>query len=233
MLNRYFSQVTGHVFETGGTLVKYIGDAVFAIWGAPVRLSDHAARASRTALALATMDAAQVGDAEDPARRLRTRIGVHTGPMLIGNLGSSQRFDYTAIGDAVNLAARIEGINKMFGTRAIVSADTLAAAGDGFLARRIGRVRVVGRAEPVTLHELVREVSGRGSAPDPGVERFEAALEAFDRGAFEQALAGFREVRDRAGGDDGPSSFYVERCEQLARDGVGPDWDGVVTAGSK
>ena len=233
MLNRYFSEVTGHVFETGGTLVKYIGDAVFAIWGAPVRLSDHAARACRTALALATMDAAQAGDADDPARRLRTRIGVHTGPMLIGNLGSSQRFDYTAIGDAVNLAARVEGINKMFGTRAIVSADTLAAAGPAFLARRIGRVRVVGRAEPVTLHELVRENPDRAGSPDPEVATFEAALEAFDRGEFDRAAAGFREVLDRTGGDDGPSSFYVRRCEQLAGEGVGPDWDGVITAGSK
>src|SRR6185436_8025084 len=106
-------------------------DAVFAIWGAPVRHTDHAARACRTALALARMDAER-RDAEDPTRRLRTRIGVHTGPMLVGNLGSAQRFDYTAIGDAVNLEARIEGLNKMFGTQAIVSGEALAAAGEGF-----------------------------------------------------------------------------------------------------
>jgi adenylate cyclase len=225
MLNRYFSEATEHVFETGGTLVKYIGDAVFAIWGAPVRVDDHAARACRTALALARMDA-RGGESDDPARRLRTRIGVHTGPMLVGNLGSSQRFDYTAIGDAVNLAARIEGCNKMFGTRAVVSAETLAAAGDGFPARRLGRVRVVGRSEPVTLFELLAE-------PRPELAGFEDALADFERGSFERAAAGFREVLDRSGGADGPSSFYVRTCERLRGETVRASWDGVVTAESK
>jgi hypothetical protein len=92
---------------------------------------------------------------------------------------------------------------------------------------------VVGRAEPVTLHELVREDPDGVAATDPDVERFEAALAAFDRGAFEQAAERFRDVIRRTDGGDGPASFYVDRCEQLARDGVGPDWDGVITAGSK
>jgi adenylate cyclase len=232
MLNRYFSEATEHVFETGGTLVKYIGDAVFAIWGTPVRLADHAARACRTALALARMDAER-GDSEDPARRLRTRVGVHTGPMLVGNLGSAQRFDYTAIGDAVNLASRIEGLNKLFGTRAIVSGETLAAAGDGFVARRLGRVRVVGRSEPVALFELL---ASDGLAPLPGApdpERFDAALRAFERGEFGAAAAAFRELLARAGGSDGPSSLYAKLCERFAREGAPPSFDGVITAESK
>lgn len=233
MLNRYFSEVTQHVFETDGTLVKYIGDAVFAIWGAPVRVPDHAARACRTALALARMDATRGGDSEDAARRLRTRIGVHTGPMLVGNLGSEQRFDYTAIGDAVNLAARIEGLNKMFGTRATVSGETLAAAGTGFLARRLGKVRVVGRTEPVALYELL---AAPGEEPPPGIPDlagFEAALGDFERGAFERAAAGFREVSAAHPTHDGPSSFYVRLCERNRREGVGPDWDGVIAAETK
>lgn len=233
MLNRYFSEVTQHVFETDGTLVKYIGDAVFAIWGAPVRVSDHATRACRTALALARMDAARGGDSEDAARRLRTRIGVHTGPMLVGNLGSEQRFDYTAIGDAVNLAARIEGLNKMFGTRATVSGETLAAAGTGFLARRLGKVRVVGRTEPVALYELLAAPGEEPPAGIPDLPRFEAALGDFERGAFERAAAGFREVAAGLPAHDGPSSFYVRLCERNRREGVGPEWDGVIAAETK
>ncbi len=233
MLNRYFSEATRHVFATGGTLVKYIGDAVFAIWGAPVRVANHAERACRTALALARMDAER-GLADDPARRLRTRIGVHTGPMLVGNLGSSQRFDYTAIGDAVNLASRIEGLNKLFGTGAIVSGEALAAAGAGFVARRIGRVRVVGRSEPVALFELVaapEEESAGAHRPD--LAAFEAALAAFERGAFDRAADGFRDVLVRRGGSDGPSSYYLRLCERLASEGVEPGWSGVVVADRK
>jgi adenylate cyclase len=213
MLNRYFSEATGHVFENGGTLVKYIGDAVFAIWGAPVRQDDHAARACRAALALSTMN----------AENLKTRIGVHTGPMLVGNLGSAQRFDYTAIGDAVNLAARIEGLNKLFGTRAIVSGDALKAAGEGFRARRLGRVRVVGRSEAVELFEL------QGNAADEaGLERFAQALEAFDRGDLDRAAEGFAAM-----GEDGPSAFYLKQCDRWRQAGLPEGWNGTITAESK
>jgi adenylate cyclase len=217
MLNRYFSEVTGHVFDTEGTLVKYIGDAVFAIWNAPVRVPDHAARACRAALALSRMA---------PESGLKTRIGVHTGPMLVGNLGSSQRFDYTAIGDAVNLASRIEGLNKMLGTRAIISGETLQAAGSGVATRRLGRVRVVGRSEPVALFELT-------SADAESVrEPFEAALQDFERGEFERARAGFRGVL-AAQPDDGPSAFYVKECDRAQAEGAITHWTGVITAEHK
>jgi adenylate cyclase len=233
MLNRYFSEATGHVFATGGTLVKYIGDAVFAIWGAPVRVPDHAARACRATLALARMDDAARGSSDDPARRLKTRVGVHTGAMLVGNLGSSQRFDYTAIGDAVNLASRIEGLNQMFGTFAIVSGETLAAAGEGFVARRLGRVRVVGRQEPVALFELVGGEGGIAPAVRADLGTFEAALLEFERGAFGPAATGFREALARRGGSDGPSSYYLRLCDRLACEGVEPGWNGVIVAESK
>jgi adenylate cyclase len=213
MLNRYFSEATGHVFETGGTLVKYIGDAVFAIWGAPVRQADHAARACRAARALSRMN----------AENLKTRIGVHTGPMLVGNLGSAQRFDYTAIGDAVNLAARIEGLNKMFGTRAIVSGDALKAAGEGFPARRLGRVRVVGRSEAVELYELHGDDADRAR-----LETFERALQAFDRGELDRAAEGFAAM-----GEDGPSAFYLKQCERWRAAGLPEGWNGTITAESK
>ena len=218
MLNQYFSEATGHVFDSGGTLVKYIGDAVFAIWNAPMRLPDHAARACRAAEALARMA---------PASGLRTRIGVHTGPMLVGNLGSSQRFDYTAIGDAVNLASRIEGLNKMLGTRAIVSGETLAAAGAGIPTRKLGRVRVVGRTEPVALYELVAAAEVEAIK-----EPFEAALADFERGEIERAASGFRGVL-AVRPDDGPSAFYVKECERVRAEASLVPWTGVITAEHK
>src|SRR6185436_8939621 len=195
MLNEYFSDATRHVFEFQGTLVKYIGDAVFAIWGAPLPRPDHATLACRAALALARSEATR-GDG------LRTRIGVHTGTMVVGNLGSAQRFDYTAIGDAVNLASRIEGLNKAFGTRVLASADALAQTDGAFLTRSLGRVRVVGRSEPVVLHELLGRVEeGPLQEPPPAVlQAFAAGLDLFAAGRFREAADTFQEALGHAGG---------------------------------
>jgi adenylate cyclase len=179
------------------------------------------------------MEASRDTEPGDPAGQLRTRIGVHTGPMLVGNLGSLQRFDYTAIGDAVNLAARIEGINKMFGTRAITSGETLEAAGRPFVTRRLGRVRVVGREAPVELFELLGDQNEERTDGAEIAKPFERALACFERGEFERAVAGFAEVLDLTAGKDGPSSYYLRVCDELRRDGVDSEWSGVVSATTK
>ena len=220
MLNAYFSEATTHVFDAGGTLIKYIGDAVFAIWGAPIARDDHATQACIAALALARAQGAQ-----GPVAQLVTRIGVHTGPMLVGNLGSAQRFDYTAIGDAVNLASRIEGLNKAFGTLALASGETLRATDGRFVTRPLGRVKVVGRSEPVELHELV------GTKDEPAANgdlaAFAAALDTFRAGRFADAAAAFTAI---AG--DHASIFFAAYARRLADDPP-PAWDGVVVIESK
>jgi len=231
LLNDYFSRLTRFVFDEGGTLIKYIGDAVFAIWGAPVRMNDHAERACSAALSMARDEEGLEGG----GRRIQivTRIGVHTGPMLVGNLGSSQRFDYTAIGDAVNTAARLEGLNKYFRTRAIVSGGALAVAGDGFLVRSLGRVRVVGKSEPLAIYELVGR-RGETLKAAAVYERFAQALDDFTHRRFEEALAGFREAGAlRGASGDGPSEFYVEQCEAMLSAPPPPEWDGAVTFAGK
>jgi adenylate cyclase len=231
MLNAYFSEATKHVFDAGGTLIKYIGDAVFAIWGAPIRRPDHATQACTAALALARAQKAQGADA-GPVARLVTRIGVHTGPMLVGNLGSAQRFDYTAIGDAVNLASRIEGLNKAFGTLALASGEAIAATDGRFVTRPLGRVKVVGRSEPVELHELVatRDEPEREDAP---VRReFARGLAAFAAGRFEDAATDFASALTLSGGTDGPSLFF-ENLSQRALANPPASWDGVVVIESK
>ena len=231
MLNAYFSDATRHVFDAGGTLIKSIGDAVFAIWGAPIRRDDHATQACVAALALARAQVAD-GDNAGPVSRLVTRIGVHTGPMLVGNLGSAQRFDYTAIGDAVNLASRIEGLNKAFGTLALASGEAIAATDGRFITRSLGRVRVVGRSEPVELHELIatRDETGRSDAAL--LDAFASARKAFEAGRFDEAGAAFRATTTLAGGKDGPSAFFVAACARLAANPPAA-WDGVIVAESK
>jgi adenylate cyclase len=231
MLNAYFSEATTHVFEAGGTLIKYIGDAVFAIWGAPIRRDDHATQACVAALALARAQEA-AGPEAGPVARLVTRIGVHTGPMLVGNLGSSQRFDYTAIGDAVNLASRIEGLNKAFGTLALASGEAIAATDGRFVTRPLGRIRVVGRKEPVEIHELIAMRGDAGRMDSGLLEAFATALADFGAGRFSEAARGFRAALDRAGGADGPSAFFLETALRLAA-APPPSWDGVVTFDTK
>jgi adenylate cyclase len=230
LLNDYFSEATSHVFGSGGTLIKYIGDAVFAIWGAPLRMDDHATPACRAAVGMSRLQQ-QIGDR--PAGKLVTRIGVHTGSMLVGNLGSSQRFDYTAIGDTINLAARLESINKRFGTQTLVSGEALAATDGSLIARPLGHIRVVGRGEPVAIHELLG-ISGETTRPNAqAIERFERALEDFSASRFEEAADGFREVRELCGGDDGPSEFYLGTIDRLVAEPPPEGWNGVITFETK
>jgi adenylate cyclase len=231
MLNAYFSDATTHVFDAGGTLIKYIGDAVFAIWGAPIRREDHATQACVAALSLARAQEAPAV-ADSLVAKLVTRIGVHTGPMLVGNLGSAQRFDYTAIGDAVNLASRIEGLNKTFGTRSLASGEAIAATDGRFITRSLGRIRVVGRTEPVVIHELLA-VKDDPRRDDADVhEQFERGMIQFASGDFEDAAAQFAAALTLSGGQDGPSHFFHDRCQKYLANPPAA-WDGVVIIESK
>ena len=225
LLNDYFSEATGHVFDTGGTLIKYIGDAIFAIWGAPLRMDDHAAAACRAAIGLRRLREKLQGR---PAGRLITRIGVHTGPMLVGNLGSAQRFDYTAIGDTINLAARLEGLNKQFGTIAVASAETLAAGGDGIVSRLVGHVQVVGRARPVEVHELLGMRGEETRPAGAAIDRFHRALEDYRARRFSEAAVGFQEVIRACGGSDGPSELYLRLIARFATEPPPAEWSGVI-----
>ena len=230
LLNDYFSVATGHVFDTGGTLIKYIGDAIFAVWGAPLKMEDHATPACRAAIGMAGLRKS-LGDR--PAGRLHTRVGVHTGPMLVGNLGSSQRFDYTAIGDTVNLASRIEGVNKLLGTSALASGETMAATDGSLVHRLVGRVQVVGRARPVEVYELLGTAGGPTLLDAQGIERFGRAYDAYLARRFREAAEGFEEVRRLCGGRDGPSEFYLGLITDLEAAPPPADWDGVIRLTSK
>ena len=194
-INDYLSPMTHIVLEEGGTLDKYIGDALMAFWGAPVPQQDHALRACRAALALPRgAGAAQPRLARPRAARRSTSASASTpGPWSSGNMGSDLRFDYTVMGDAVNLASRLEGANKLFQTSIIVSEETWNRVASQVTGRRLGSLRLRGRSEPVRVWELlgVRPPTGEEQAE---IARFEAAVDALAARRLHEAEAGFQAV---------------------------------------
>ncbi len=231
-LNEYLGAMTDIVFQHDGLLDKYIGDAIMALWGAPFPKPDHAAQACRTALGMIeSLRELQ----QDWLRRglppLEIGVGINTGPMVVGNMGSSQRFNYTAMGDHVNLGSRLEGLNKFYSTRILLSEFTRAEIGDEFLLREIDAVRVKGKQQPVTIFELLAYANGDGKAYQFQAE-FAEALQAYKTRQWEVALQRFSEFLS-AHPDDGPAKIYQERCWLLLEDPPPADWDGVFVMESK
>ena len=227
-LNEYLTAMTDIVMDEGGTVDKYEGDAIIAFWNAPLDQPDHAARALRAALRCQDR-LAELRPAfrERVGTDLVMRIGLNTGPAVVGNMGSHSRFDYTMLGDAVNLAARLEGLNKQFGTRVMVTGALLEAAGDAFAARELGRVVVVGRSEPVAVYEPMWP--GERERREGELRGFESALAHFYAGRTEAALAGFEALADR----DPAAAAYVRQCRAVMAEGPGPQGAGVWVMTSK
>lgn len=219
MLNAYFTEVMDVVFANQGTLLKFIGDAIFAIWGAPIKIANHAEMGIRTALAI--QKGVEKFNASQRFPPLLTRIGVHTGPMLVGNLGSKKRFDYTAIGDSVNLASRIEGLNKYFGTTILFSEATRKDAGGFAGAVLIATVRVKGRREPVSLHSLFDPPLSSAIASD-----WSGALAAFSKRRFEECVNIFETLASKEPRLAVASSLYVETARDFLAAPPPQGWDG-------
>ena len=224
VLNDWFTPATDIILGSGGTLDKFIGDAVMAFWGAPLPDDDQAAKALGAALA---MDAAMRGLSGRFAARglplLRARMGLHRGPAVVGNVGSRERFNYTILGDTVNLASRLESLNKQYGTAILATAAVCDAAGDAFPRREIDVVRVKGRSAAVAVFEPL----GPAGTPAPGwAATFAAARAAYGERRFGDALAGFL-ATDAARGGDAASVIFAGRCRRYLADPPPGDWDGV------
>jgi adenylate cyclase len=231
LLNGYLTPMTEIVLAQRGLLDKYIGDAIMAVFGAPLPDPNHAAAACETAL---RMSEALVGLRVEwrtaGLPELEIGIGINTGPMSVGNMGSAERFDYTVVGDHVNLGSRIEGLNKRFGTRILVSQTTRRAVGPAFTFREIDRVAVKGKRAPVRLFEL-RHRGPPDPEADAWLEDFQGALAAYRARRFDEAAAAFdRLAAERA---DRPSAVYAQRCRRLAAEPPGEHWDGVLRADTK
>lgn len=236
LLNAFFTPMTRVVLAAGGTLDKYMGDALMAFFGAPVAQPDHAARACRAALGmraeLERLNARWREDGTFPkAPGLGVGIGLATGEMAVGNMGSEDVFSYTVIGDSVNLGSRIEGLNKLYGTSILLAEATARAAGEGLLYREVDRVRVKGKKVPVTLFELVAESPGTPELR-ARLERFAAGLALYRTRDFAAAEGVFTALAAEGPGD-GLVDLYVERCRRFLASPPAADWDGVETLTSK
>lgn len=231
LLNEYFTPMTRIILEHQGTVDKYIGDAVMALWGAPVPFDDHALRACDAALA---MQAAMGPLAQDWQTRglppLKTRMGLHSGPVIAGNIGSTEQFNYTAMGDTVNLASRLEGVNKIYGTGVLLSGATYRQVAEVMLAREVDLVRVMGRGQPVAIYELLGRRQEGG--PPAWLEIFGAGREAYLRQDWEGAAKRFQEVL-RLKPEDGPARVFLDRSRKFQKQPPPEDWQGVHVLESK
>jgi adenylate cyclase len=228
ILTTYFNQTTRAILEQDGTIIKYIGDAVMAVWGAPLPEPRHAERA-----VLAAWGMSQAGQREIAGRRLRTRIGVNTGMVLAGNLGSEFRFDYTLIGDTTNFASRLEGLNKYLGTEILVSEFTRLQAGNGIKFRSLGHFRVAGKSKPAGICEVIGPAKDYQTDP-PWLAVFARALDCFTRGEFQEAEQLLHQVIALRGGKDGPSEFYLEQILHARKNvPASKAWDGTIQLDSK
>ncbi len=221
------SLMVGAVFEFQGTIDKFIGDALMAIFGAPTPQPNHAELAVLTALRMQELlKDFNVRRMQENAAPISIGIGVHTGNAVVGNIGSEQRLEYTAIGDAVNLASRLEGINKEYGTSIIISEMTWQQIERPLLCRDVDRVRVKGRREPVKIFDVV-------GLPDSVPDNVHRMCGVFGQGMTLYRARQWNEAQECFQAalhyvpNDGPSLRYIERCSQYAQSPPNQSWDGV------
>ena len=232
LLNYYLDEMSSLVLANDGTLDKYIGDAIMSFWNAPLQQSDHAILACRAALAMERREKEiQTRLAELGGAGMLTRIGINTGPMIFGNMGSSQKFNYSVLGDAVNLASRLEGANKFYGSRIIIAQPTAAQLSGQFLTRRLDVLRVKGKSVPMAVYELMCEGPGGAQLQARAVE-YEAAFCDYQQQKWDSARQRLEALALRFS-DDRPVAALLRRVESLRADPPGADWDGVYVAKGK
>jgi adenylate cyclase len=220
LLGSYLDLLSRTIAGHQGTVDKFIGDAVMALWGAPADNADHAFAVCRAALACeAALQNARLLD--DRGHPLRMRIGINTGTALVGNIGSETRLNYTAIGDTVNIASRLEGANKIYGTTLLIGEATRRAAGERIVARELDRIAVYGRMEGIAIFELIA-LAEDGPAP-AWIGAYAAALAKYRARDFCGAANGFEAVISLRG-KDAPSSIMIERCREYLEEAPPPQW---------
>jgi len=233
LLNDYMSAMTEIVFRHDGVLDKYIGDEIMAFWNAPMDQLDHANRACATALDMVQ----RLHELREQWKvrgspQLDLGIGINTGPMVVGNMGSRDRLAYTVLGDAVNIASRLQGVNKDYGTRVLVSEATKRAAGDSFVYRFLDHVQVKGRTEPLAVYEVVAYKCKVDPSTDGMLEKYARGIELYQARQWAEAGDLFRELLASHPGD-GPSELYLRRTREFAVTPPPPDWSGVTVMKTK
>lgn len=228
LLNSYLSEMSNIIHELDGTVDKYEGDAIIAFWGAPIPIENHA----ELCVLAAVRQQRKLVELREQWRKqgkdeLNVRMGINTGPMVVGNMGSKERMDYTIMGDSVNLAARLEGANKYYGSNVMVSEFTREHVAEKFLCREVDMVRVQGKEDAIRLYEVVEEV-GRITEPQRRFQRmFAQALTTFRRMEFREATLLFETCNKLRPGGDTACKLYIKRCSELMETPPPEDWDRV------
>jgi len=232
ILNEYLTAMTDIVFKYDGLLDKYMGDAIMAVYGAPLDQPDHALRACKTALEMMqALKKLQIRWTEEGRPAMNIGVGINSGDMVVGNMGSQMRFDYTVMGDSVNLGSRLEGTNKEYGTNIIISEFTWAIVKAELYCRELDAVRVKGKKLPVKIYELLSEM--KDAEPyRPFVELYEIGIAQYRECKWDEAGATFLKVLELRPGDP-PSQLYMTRCRELKEDPPPQPWDGIFTMTKK
>ncbi|MBI9097189.1 MAG: CHASE2 domain-containing protein [Spirochaetaceae bacterium] len=229
LLNTYLTAMSDIIMAEKGTIDKYEGDAIISFFGAPVNIEDHAVKACIAALKMRDEELKLSRELLDKGKTpmpLLTRFGINTGPMVVGNMGTSQKMDYTIMGSDVNLASRLEGVNKQYGTQILISGATKKKIGEEFVTRELDKVRVVGINRPVTIHELCCFRKNLSENQREGYQVYTEALNHFRSKKWAFAEEHFKQVLTFLP-EDGPSKVFIKRCRQYNKKAPSADWDGV------
>jgi adenylate cyclase len=233
VLNDYLTEMCNIIIGLEGTVDKFEGDAIIAFWGAPTVQQDHAKLACFASIdmnkALVPLRDKWVAEGRPS---ISVRMGLNSGPMVVGNMGSAQRMNYTIMGDVVNLAARLEGANKVYNSGLMISEATYGACQSDIDVRELDTIRVVGKSEPVKVYQLLERKNQTENSIADLVEKFERALDLYKDGNYKDALSGF-ESCVQFSPEDGPSLVYVDRCRDFIATPPAANWDGVFTMESK
>jgi adenylate cyclase len=229
-MNEYLSAMTDIIESKGGYVDKYIGDSIVAVFGAPADDSDHASNAAHAALGCrAGLDELNQNSAAFKGYKVAHRMGLNSGAALVGNIGSKRRFNYSVMSDAVNVASRLEGANKFYGTTIAASEMTVALTGSTFAWRELDAIRVKGRATPVKIYELLAEAGQETPQQVAAAATYAQGLAHWRAREFDTAAKCFERVADV----DKPSALFLGRAKAFASDPPGPDWEPVSTLDAK
>jgi adenylate cyclase len=234
ILNEYLTQMTNLIFQTEGTLDKYVGDAVMAFWGAPTYQKDHAYRACSTALGMVDLLHAILHPKweKEGKEKLQIGIGVNTGNMVVGFVGSEAIKNYTLIGDGVNLGSRLEGATKEYKVEIIINETTYEQVKNDMLCRELDLIRLMGKTKPIRIYELLdHRLKGAGNK-EMKVKAFEEGLSRYRAQQWDEAEKRFKNCLD-LDPNDGPAKIFFERCEELKANPPSSDWDGIFVMKTK
>ncbi len=233
LLNEYLTEMTDIILLNKGIIDKYEGDAIIAFFGAPLAYEDHAVKCCLAAIDMQNRirELGKVRRSQGQ-NEFFTRMGINTGRAVVGNMGSSIRQDYTMIGDAVNLAARLEGVNKVYKTAAMISEATYEQAKDHIEVRKLDTIRVVGKNEPIVIYELLDRKGKLDDQTSELLDKYYRGLDSFNDRDWKGAQKNFKDAL-KIKPEDGPSSLYVERCTEFMKQPPSKNWDGVYKMKSK